>query len=165
MTQNDDFDRMRDQWDRERPDLDNSGAEILWRISFIHKALQKDVGRRLARLDMPAWAFDVLASLRRQGLPYQMKPSELCDVVILSSGAMTNRLDRLEEAGLVERLPDADDRRSLIVQLTDDGLDAINRAVEVRFQHANQALAPLSEEEQATLATLLRKLVSARSHA
>ncbi|NIO27679.1 MAG: MarR family transcriptional regulator [Candidatus Latescibacteria bacterium] len=158
----DPFDNVREQWDKERPDLDTSGLEVLWRISYLHKDLRHAAGKRLAKLNLPNWAFDVLASLRRQGPPYQMSPSELCEAAILTSGAMTNRLDRLEEAGLVERHPDPNDRRSLNVRLTSKGKDVIDRAVGVRFEHANQALSPLSEAERRQLVRLLRKLVAAR---
>ena len=81
---------------------------------------------------------------------------------MLTSGAMTNRLDRLEDAGLVERRPDPDDRRSLSVKLTERGKELVDKALEIRFEHANQALASLSESERSQLVGLLRKLVAAR---
>jgi DNA-binding MarR family transcriptional regulator len=158
----DPFDTIRGQWEQERPDLDTSGVEVLWRISFLYKDLRRSTGRRLSKVDLPTWAFDVLASLRRQGPPFQMSPTELCNASMLTSGAMTNRLDRLEDTGLVERHPDPDDRRSLNVQLTDKGKDLIDKALEIRFEHANQALASLSESERSQLVGLLRKLVAAR---
>jgi DNA-binding MarR family transcriptional regulator len=158
----DPFDTIRDQWEQERPDLDTSGPEVLWRISFLHKELRRSAGRRLAKVDLPNWAFDVLASLRRQGPPFQMSPSELCEAAMLTSGAMTNRLDRLEDGGLVERHPDPDDRRSLSVRLTAKGKGVIDKALEIRFEHANQAVTSLSESERSQLVGLLRKLVTAR---
>lgn len=158
----DPFDEVRDQWERERPDLDASGLEVAWRISFLHKQLRSSSGRRLSKIDLPTWAFDVLASLRRQGPPFQLSPSALCEATMLTSGAMTNRLDRLEDAGLVERHPDPDDRRGLCIQLTEKGRDLVDKALEIRFEHANQAFAPLSESERTQLVRLLRKLVVAR---
>lgn len=158
----DPFDNIREQWVRERPNLDTSGLEVLWRISFLHKDVKRAVGKRLSKIDLPNWAFDVLASLRRQGTPFQMSPSELCAAAMLTSGAMTNRLDRLEESGLVERRADPHDRRSVIVRLTDKGKELVKEAAEIRFEHANQALAPLSESERVQLVNLLRKLVAAR---
>lgn len=158
----DPFDTVRVQWNQERPDLDTSGVEVLWRISFLHRELRRAAGKRLSRLDLPNWAFEVLASLRRQGPPYQMTPSELCEATMITSGAMTNRLDRLEEMNLVERRLDQEDRRSLSVHLTAKGKDVIDRAAKVRFEHANQALAPLSESERVQLVDLLRKLVTSR---
>jgi DNA-binding MarR family transcriptional regulator len=155
----DSFDTIRDQWERERPDLDASGPEVSWRISFLHKELRRSLAKRLAGLDLPIWAFDVLASLRRQGPPFQMSPSGLCEAAMLTSGAMTNRLDRLEVEGLVERHPDRDDRRSLNIQLTEKGKDLVDEAVGIRFDHANEALAPLGRSERVQLVDLLRKLV------
>ena len=157
----DPFDAVRDQWQRERPDLDPSGVEVLWRISFIHKALRRAAVKRLSDLDLPNWAFDVLSALRRQGPPFELSPSALCEASILTSGAMTNRLDRLEAAGLVRRHPDPNDRRSLIVQLTPRGQELVDRALEIRFRRANEALGPLSVKERDQLVTLLRKLVVA----
>lgn len=158
----DPFDTIREQWGRERPDLDTSGLEVLWRISFLHKDLRRSTGRRLSKVGLPTWAFDVLASLRRQGAPFQMTPSELSDAAMLTSGAMTNRLDRLEEAGLVQRIPHPDDRRALIVQMTEEGKKMVEEALEVRFEHANRTLSGLSEAERGQLVGLLRKLVVAR---
>ena len=158
----DPFDTIRDQWKRERPDLDTSGLEVLWRIAFLHKKLKRSVDRRLSKVELPNWAFDVLASLRRQGPPFQMSPTELCEAAVLTSGAMTNRLDRLEDGGLVERHPDPDDRRSLSIRLTDSGRRLIDEALMIRFEHANQVLASLSESERSQLVGLLRKLVAAR---
>jgi DNA-binding MarR family transcriptional regulator len=158
----DPFDKVRDQWEKERPDLDASGLEVVWRISFLHKDLKRSSSRGLSKVDLPNWAFDVLATLRRQGPPFQLSPSELCEAAMLTSGAMTNRLDRLEDADLVERHPDPDDRRSLSIQLTEKGRDLIDKALEIRFEHANQAFASLSESERSHLVRLLRKLVVAR---
>ena len=161
----DPFDTVRDQWEHERPDLDTSGLEVLWRISFLHKELRRSAGRRLSRVDLPNWAFDVLANLRRQGPPFETSPTRLAEAAQLTSGAMTNRLDRLQDAGLVERHPHPDDRRGLIVRLTRKGRELVDEALEIRFEHANQALASLSESERHQLVGLLRKLVAARTAA
>lgn len=161
----DPFDTVRDQWGQERPDLDTSGLEVLWRISFLHKDLRRSAGRRLSKVELPNWAFDVLAALRRQGPPYEMSPSRLSEATMLTSGAMTNRLDRLEDARLVERHPHPEDRRGLSIRLTQRGKNLIDRALEIRFEHANQALTSLSESERTQLVGLLRKLVAARTAA
>lgn len=158
----DPFDTHRDQWRHERPELDAAGLEVLWRIFFLHKHLRKSAGRDLSKLHLTNWAFDVLASLRRQGPPYQMSPSELCRAAMLSSGAMTNRLDRLQDRGLIERHADPNDRRGLLVRLTDRGTKLVDEAVKIRFDQANRALEPLSESERIQLTGLLRKLVAAR---
>lgn len=158
----DPYDDVREQWQRERPDLDASGLEVMWRISFLHKDLRRSLGRKLSRVDLSNWAFEVLSSLRRQGPPYEQSPSALCQSSMLTSGAMTNRLDHLEAEGLIERRPDAADRRVVNVRLTSKGKKTIDEASEIRFDQANQALEPLSEPERETLIKLLRKLVFAR---
>ena len=155
----DEFDAAREQWSKERPDLDLSGIELLWRISFLHKYLRNLAGKRLGRFDLPMWSFDVLAALRRSGSPYQVTPTELCAATQLSSGAMTNRLDRLQEAGMVERLPAPNDRRGVLIQLTQSGRELVDKAATVRFEQANDAVSSLTSNERHQLAALLRKLV------
>lgn len=156
------FDTVCSHWERERPDLDSRGLEVAWRIQFLHKDLKRELGDRLAELELPDWAYDVLASLRRQGRPYAMSPTELARLSHLTTGAMTNRLDRLERRELVERRPHPDDRRGLQVQLTRTGKRLVDRALDIRFEHANQAMSVLSETERVRLVKLLRKLVAAR---
>jgi DNA-binding MarR family transcriptional regulator len=155
----DTFDEKREQWTRERPDLDPSGAEIIWRISFLHKYIKNLTGKKLVKYDLPIWAFDVLAALRRSGPPFRATPTELCKAAQLSSGAMTNRLDRLEESGMVQRLPDPGDRRGLLIQLTAKGKELVDEAAKARFEQANEAVSSLSSTERRQLAGLLRKLV------
>lgn len=156
---NDVFDEARLQWARERPDLDPSGAEVIWRISFLHRHLKKLAGKRLGGYDLPVWSFDVLSALRRNGPPFQVTPTELCEATQLSSGAMTNRLDRLEESGMVERLPDPGDRRGVLIQLTAEGKELVDKALKARFDQANDAVSSLTATEREQLAVLLRKLV------
>jgi DNA-binding MarR family transcriptional regulator len=103
--------------------------------------------------------FDVLASLRRSGTPYQLTPTELFRTLMLSSGAMTNRLDRLEHAGLIVRLPDPSDRRGTLVGLTARGREIADVAVTAHVANEHRLLDTLSAEEQAQLAQLLRKLL------
>lgn len=155
----DKFDAVREDWARERPDLDPSEAEVFWRITYIHKQLDKIVSKRLSKLDLPIWAFDVVAALRRGGPPFQASPSALCTAAMLTTGAMTNRLDRLEESGLVERLPDPDDRRGILIRLTAKGRELVDRAIEVRVEQAAEAVSTLTAPERKQLNKLLRKLV------
>lgn len=161
----DPFDIIREQWRRERPDLDTSGLEVLWRISFLHKQLKRTTEKRIARSGLPNWAFDVLAALRRQGAPFELSPSELCEATLLTSGAMTNRLDRLEDDGLVERHPAPDDRRSLIVRLTEKGQETVDDLLAIRFDQAKEAISGISEPQRQQLVDLLRKLVLAGQEA
>lgn len=155
----DGFDTIREQWERERPDLDPSGVELIWRISYLHKQLKNLIGKKLGKYDLPVWSFDVLAALRRSGPPFRATPTELCGATLLTSGAMTNRLDRLEESGLVKRLPDPTDRRGVLIQLTPKGKGLVDKAIKTRFDQATDAVSPLSPAERRQLAALLRKLV------
>jgi DNA-binding MarR family transcriptional regulator len=161
------FDKTQEQWKREWPEADTSGLEAIGRILLLAKYLHQSVAQRLGIFDLDLWGFDVLATLRQQGPPYQLSPRELCKAAVLSSGAMTNRLDRLEAAGLLGRRPDTNDRRSLIIELTPKGKDLVDEAITARLEEANEAAAPLSESERRELIRLLRKLLASResSHA
>jgi DNA-binding MarR family transcriptional regulator len=155
------FDRIQEQWKREWPEADTSGFEAIGRILMLAKHLHHSVAQRLGNLDLDLWAFDVLATLRQQGPPYRLSPTELCKSAVLSSGAMTNRLDRLQESGLVGRHPDPNDRRSLIIELTPKGKDLVDQAISTRLEEANEAITPLSNTEREELVRLLRKLLAA----
>ena len=151
------------QWARERPDLDPSGMEIVSRIFMLSNQLKRAATRRLGKHGLNLWAYDVLATLRRQGPPFQLSPTELSRATMLSPGAMTNRLDRLEDIGLIERHPDPDDRRALLIALTPAGREMADRAVETRFDEAAKATACLTTDEHAQLSTLLHKLLTRRN--
>jgi DNA-binding MarR family transcriptional regulator len=157
----DPFDSIHEQWKRERPQADTSGFEVIGRILLLAKYLQHSLAGRLRDLDLDLWAFDVLATLWRQGPPYHFSPTELSKAAMLSSGAMTNRLDRLEASGLVARNPDPTDRRGLIIELTPKGRALVDQAIVARLQEANEAVAPLSQTERQELTSLLRKLLAA----
>ncbi|KPK57932.1 MAG: hypothetical protein AMS21_11015 [Gemmatimonas sp. SG8_38_2] len=158
-TLTDTVDQLMDDWIRERPDLDASGLGITGRISLLGKVLAREDKRALAPLGLAPWACDVLLALRRQGPPYRLTPTDLRTVTLLTSGAMTTRLDRLEEAGLVQRSLDSDDRRSFQVDLTEEGRHQADRALEVRLGMVERLLTPLSPDESQTAAGLLRKLL------
>ena len=156
------FDGILEQWAREKPDADTSGVIVVGRILLLAKYLQHSASERLAELDLDLSAFEVLAALWRQGPPYHLSPTELCRAAFLSSGAMTNRLDRLEASSLVARRPDPDDRRGLIIELTTQGKALVDQAVSTRLEEAKEVLAPLSETECEELTRLLRKLLASR---
>jgi DNA-binding MarR family transcriptional regulator len=158
----DQIDRILKQWDDERPDLDASGLSVMGRVVRLCKHIEADLRRSLAPLGLDPSSFDVLAALRRQGDPYSLSPTELRLAAILTSGAMTNRIDRLEERGLVERSADPKDRRALRVHLTAAGLDLIDQALEVRFSTAEELTSRLTAGEVDELARLLRKLLLTR---
>ena len=155
----DPVDRILEQWSRERPELDSSGFAIAARVLMLGKLLERRVTRALAPLDLSLWAFDVLATLRRQGAPYRLTPTELSSATMLTSGAMTNRLDRLEANGLVRREADPGDRRGVHVALTERGVKLVDQAIEVRFAEAQSAAAKLSAGDRPALESLLRHLL------
>lgn len=150
-------DRIVDQWRRERPDLDQSCMEVTGRLARAAALAQRDIERVLCEHGLePGW-FDVLASLRRAGAPYELNPRQLIDATMLSSGGMTKRLDRLEQAGLVQRRPDPKDRRGTRVQLTKGGREVVDAAVERHTANLDRLLEHLNKREQQQLADLLRK--------
>jgi DNA-binding MarR family transcriptional regulator len=155
----DHVDKVIEQWDDERPDLDATALGVLNRVVRLGKHIEADLKQAVAPFGLDTWSFDVLAALRRQGEPFAMSPTALRRAALLTSGAMTNRIDRLEERKLVERTPDATDRRALKVHLTADGLDLIEQVIEVRFRAAEDLASRLTEAETRELTRLLRKLL------
>lgn len=149
-------------WKRELPDLDLTVEGIVQRIDALHGLVRRSMSETLAEHDLKLGEWAVLGQLRRVGPPYRKSPGELTEHAELSSGAMTNRLDRLEEAGLVRRLPNPEDRRSLLVELTDAGHAAWEgMADDQGVKEANVVTGALNEEERERLNNLLRRLVIA----
>jgi DNA-binding MarR family transcriptional regulator len=147
------------QWRRERPDLDPAPLQVISRILMLYKQLEQSADGALEPFGLTLSQFDVLAALRRSGPPYQLSPTQLSRLVILTSGAMTNRIDRLELMGLVARTPSPDDRRALLVGLTPAGLQRIDAAAGARLDDARRNLAPLTAAEIDGLTSALRKLL------
>lgn len=160
----DEVDRLVVAWRRERPDLDVTPLEVLSRVSRLARHL--DLARREAFADhhLEPWEFDVLAALRRAGAPYALSPGRLLQVTLVTSGTMTNRIDRLEQAGLVAREPDPHDRRGVRVLLTAEGRARVDGALTDLLAHERALLDTLSESEQDVLADLLRRLVLPFDH-
>jgi DNA-binding MarR family transcriptional regulator len=156
----DEIDRIVEQWNRERPDLDASPTHTLQRITRLSLLQGVSFARVFAPYGISFGEYLVLAALRRAGPPYRMNPTSLFNAVILSSGAMTNRLDRLEAMGLVERQPDPADRRGRLVALTDRGRELVDAAVVDHLDNEHRLLGALDSEEREQLAELLRKLLS-----
>ena len=152
----DEVDRLIAAWQKERPDLDFSPLAVLSRITRISKHL--DIARRNAFAELETWGFDVLATLRRVGDPYQLSPGQLIQETMVTSGTMTNRLDRLEELGLITRTQDPDDGRGSLVTLTKAGAKAVDSAMEDLLGRERELLKVLNKGEQADLAALLREL-------
>jgi DNA-binding MarR family transcriptional regulator len=152
-------DRIVAAWREARPDLDPSPIGVVGRVSRTAVRLQRRLDEVFAQHGLQPGGFDVLATLRRSGPPYRMSPSQLHRSLMIASGSMTARLDRLEQAGLVAREPDPNDRRALLVGLTPAGFEVIDRAVVDHLANEQRLLAVLDEEERETLAALLRKLL------
>ena len=148
-----------EQWRRERPDLDLTPMAVIGRLGRLAAVAGKRVAAPLAEHGLNVGEFDVLAALRRAGPPHRLTPTDLARTLMLSSGAMTNRIDRLEEGGLVERLDDPSDRRGVLVALTRAGLTRVDAAVTAHVANEARILAPLTRTEQTQLAGLLRKLL------
>ncbi|MET8518612.1 MarR family transcriptional regulator [Nocardioides sp. NBC_00163] len=146
------------QWAHERPDLDPSPIALFGRVHRIYLRYQSVLTQVFGRHDLNSASFDVLAALRRAGAPYRKAGRDLASGSLLSSAGVTFRLDRLEAAGLITRQRDAEDRRVVYSQLTDRGLEVINRAIEDHLHAENALLHHLTKEERAELARLLSKL-------
>ena len=153
-------DRAAADWQRERPDLDPAPLQVVGRILRVSQLLRRELAEGLERYDLSVPGFSVLAALRRSGQPYTLTPTMLSKEVLLTSGAMTNRIDRLERAGLVERVRSEVDRRSVLVQLTPAGLQRIDEALPAWFERAESAMRRLGTREEQQMGRLLRKLSS-----
>lgn len=152
------IDRLLAEWQAERPGLDAAPMAVVGRLLSIGRQLEARANSALKPLGLHYTDLDVLATLRRGGRPYRRTPTELRDSVLITSGAMTACLDRLERNGLIARVADPQDRRSSAAELTPAGRKLIDKAIVVRFGEAGDALAGLSQGECAQLAALLRKL-------
>ena len=152
-------DHVIEQWAHERPDLDTSPMEIVARMSRLFRYLERAIGEVLGEHGLNESQFGVLAALRRAGQPYTLSPTQLYNSLLISSGAMTNRLERLTAMGLVKRIAEPADRRSLLVALTPKGLKVVDAAVQAHVANERRLLASLSRSERRELAALLRKLV------
>jgi DNA-binding MarR family transcriptional regulator len=156
----DEVDELVEAWARERGDLDLAPVAVFSRISRLARHL--DLARRQAFTDhgIESWEFDVLAALRRAGAPYELSPGRLLRETLVTSGTMTNRVDRLAARGYVERYPDPEDRRGVIVRLTAEGKTAVDAAFEALLEAEKALLAELPAKEQKRLAGLLRSLLA-----
>lgn len=151
----DHVDMLLAQWARQRPDLDCSPMGVLGRVARMAAIAGREVSEELKTCGLLGSDFDILATLRRAGEP--LTPTALYKAAMLSSGAMTARLDKLAERGLIERQAAPSDRRSLLVCLTASGRELVDRAVEQHVANERRLLAPLTEAEQAQLAALLKR--------
>jgi DNA-binding MarR family transcriptional regulator len=159
VTRPDHVDRIREQWQRERPDVDTAALGLIGRLHRAALLTNTPLAAGLAEHGLqPGW-FDLLAALRRSGRPYELNPTQLMHATLLSSGGMTKRLDRLFEAGLVERRADPADRRGVRVSLTRHGKEVVDSALDAHVANEERLLRPLSAADRRTLDDLLRKLL------
>jgi len=159
VNEGDHVDQLLAQWHAEMPDLDPSPMAVIARLSRLSRIFERRVEEVYAEHGLNQSQFGVLAALRRAGHPYCLSPTALYNSLLISSGAMTNRLERLESAGYIERIPDPEDGRSMLVALTPAGKRLIERVVGPHYENERLLLAALGRPEQEQLAGLLRRLL------
>jgi len=151
-------DRILEQWAQVRPRFDMSPVGVVGRVSRLSRLIDKRLGQNFGEHGLQDWMYDVLATLRRGGPPYEMTAGELVARTMVTTGAMTNRIDRLEALGFVERKPGAD-RRTVIVAITDAGKAKVDEVSTSHMATERDLLAPLSPKQQDQLASLLRQVL------
>jgi len=156
----DEVDLILAAWARELPDIDVTPLGSLSRISRLAKHLDRARRDSFAAHDLEVWEFDVLAALRRQGRPYVLSPGELIRATLSTSGTMTNRVNRLEARGLVIRQPNQDDRRGVLVKLTNEGRDRVQHALADLLEYERRVLSVLAPDQRGELADVLRRLLA-----
>jgi DNA-binding MarR family transcriptional regulator len=153
--------RAIDQWRKERPDLELRPMAVIGRLSEASQAISRGrLAPLFASFGLQSGEFDVLATLRRAGAPFALTPTALYEATMVTSGAMTARLDRLEKAGFIARAPHPEDRRGVLVRLTDKGRELIDEAVTAHVGNERRILSGLTVEEQDVLIGLLEKLIA-----
>lgn len=156
----DHVDQIVAQWHKERPDLDVAPMALLGRMKRLMLHLSREMGETWAEHGLNAASFDVLATLRRAGPPYALSPADLIASTMVTSGTMTNRIDQLEKAGLVERTQSEEDRRSFLISLTGKGFDVIDTAVTAHVETQERLVSGLSERDQRQLNSLVKRFLA-----
>lgn len=154
----DHVDEIIDQWNAERPDVDVSGMAIVGRLTRLDRVLRQRLDAVFAEHDLESWEFDVLATLKRNGTPYRLTPGRLLDSMMVTSGAMTNRIDRLERRGFVQRSKDPTDGRQVLVELTAAGHERVDAALVDHAANELALIAALSPDQRTQLVELLKLL-------
>ena len=148
------------QWQRERPDLDTRMMGPIGRLKRTAALLQPKLEAVFSEFGLSYWEFDVLATLRRSGAPYCLAPTQLFSTLMVTSGTMTHRMNQLEKRGLIERQANENDARSKLVRLSAQGLDIINRAIEVHVDNETRLFSALSDEQLQQLDQRLRQVLA-----
>lgn len=152
-------DRIIEEWTRTRPDVDVSPIEIVGRISRLSRIIDKRLAQNFAQHDIDNWMYDVMATLRRIGAPYELSAGQLVQQTMVTTGAMTNRIDRLAQRGFVERIASPSDRRSITVRLTQAGVDMVDAVAPSHYDLERELLAGLPPARRAEMQRSLRTLL------
>lgn len=155
----DEVDALIAAWARERTDLALAPLEVFSRLTRLARRLDRIRRAAFATAELEPWEFDVLAALRREGEPYQLSPGKLLQATMVTSGTMTNRVDRLSHRGLVQRSPDPNDRRGVLVSLTAAGQRCVDGAFEALLAQEHELLSDLAPPQRQQLAQLLKQLL------
>lgn len=153
----DHVDKIQAQWNRELPGMNLSGQSLIARIHRLANHLAAEITSLYREFGLSEGEFDILCALRREGPPFEVRPADISKTTMVTTGGTSKRLDRLESAGLVERLQSADDGRGRIVRLTSSGLELINRAFTAHIENENRLVSELSVQDRNELEALLRK--------
>lgn len=153
------IDDLVSEWNKEQPDLDASAMEIVGRLILLGKILEKRAGKAIKDSKIHYTDLDVLATLRRNGKPYELTPKQLMKSVLITSGSMTALLDRLEKLDFIVRTSDKSDKRIKKAKLTKLGIAVIDKAIKIRFEEASNSTSTLDTQERDSLSFLLKKLL------
>lgn len=158
LVETDHVDEILRQWREERPDVDVSAMAIIGRISRLERLISARLDAVFGQHGLEAWEFDVLATLRRSGSPFELSAGQLLNAMMITSGTMTNRIDRLEHRGFVRRRKDSADGRVVLVALTPDGRRRVDRALEAHAANELDIIGSLSSRDRNELIRVLRRL-------
>ena len=159
MSESDRIERLVGQWAAERPDLDLDTMDLVARLTRVGQLINARIEEFAASYGLHRGEGDVLFTLRRAGPPFRLTPTRLAAALLITSGTMTNRLDRLEQRGLIKRIPSPNDRRSLDVELSPEGKRLVDEAIGAHVANERDMLSVLSQRDRADLARITRKLI------
>ncbi len=156
----DEIDKIKAQWAQQRPDLDTDPMALIGRLMRVSQHLSQEMAENFAKFGLTSAGFDVLATLLRSGPPHALSPNQLLSTMMITSGTMTNRIDQLEKLALVKRIKSKEDRRSVLIALTDKGYTIVNDAVTAHVETQTRLVAVMSEKDKSSLNQVLRLYLS-----